>query len=149
VPHHGNKHNRSVPLPSYANPTYIFFLRYLPSSSNCQTSSIPEPHKTYTLTQASIARSTAGIFRQVHHRRLDMMPGYVFLPHSLLSVITSPLFAGDDPFREAVDMWCGSTATWNDPQQASTRIGNLVFTMVSTATPDAQYAFFPCGFLIS
>jgi len=45
-------------------------------------------------------------------------------------------YPGDDPYWEAVDLWYGATndLEWYDPIQVTTRDGNLVITMDSTAT---------------
>jgi hypothetical protein len=48
-------------------------------------------------------------------------------------------YPGDDPFWEGVDLWYGATADleWYDPQQVSTRGGNLVITMDTADTTQA------------
>jgi beta-glucanase (GH16 family) len=61
------------------------------------------------------------------------------LAQTVLLKLIKASSTGDDPFWEAVDLWYGATADleWYDPQQITTRDGNLVITMDSTSTAQA------------
>jgi beta-glucan synthesis-associated protein KRE6 len=81
-------------------------------------------------------------------------PGMCSSTFSLFSLILKILVAGDDPFWEAVDIWYKSTGDmeWYDPQQVTTRNGNLIITMDSNATTQSGLTssslalfFFPCN----